>query len=509
MEATKWELSRSMSIDVNSICRIALINPGRNASFQPLNLAFIASYCEQALKGSVSIAIFDNAVNSQATIDAAAWKPHVVGFTCLSSDLLLVESTIRDMRSKLPASLFVCGGIHATIAPEDVLEAGADIAVIGEGEITFTEVVKCWRATLGNLAEPAWNLVDGLCFKANDGVRRTAVRAPISCIDNLPHPARHLLDNEAYAKRFFIQRGMRTNRVFTLHGSRGCPFRCYFCCVNFTVTGKVRLHSPAYIVDEMEYLANTLHARCIFFTDDTFLIQKDHTESLCREIMRRGLHTRVKWEAQLRSSLVHDSDVGLLRLMRSAGCYQVDIGFETGNQRMLELIKGKGISIDDHRRALRLAHDAGLEVLGTFIVANPTETYAEMMDTISFIQTYLRNGCLTRFQYGIVVPFPGTKLYEMAAADGVVPDRYRDLLVCREGSGFGSVLCTRRSSSEEVADVVRRLESLSKSTLKWEDRILWAIRNSAHDPRLVAGACWNVIKNLIFRNFQRSLRTSQ
>ncbi len=477
--------------------RVALVNPSPNASFQPLNLAFLAAYCQKDLGDAIALRLFDSAVSKTYAAELLDWKPDIAGITCLSSDLLLVEQLIREVRAARPGCLIVCGGVHAAISPEDLLAIGADLAVAGEGEITFSEIIQTWREQGRDLSHPAWKHIHGLCYKKEDGsVETTPERELIMNLDDLPHPARHLFNNEVYGRRYFVQRGMRTDGVFTVHGSRGCPFRCYFCCVNFTVHGKVRLHSPGYIADEMQSLVETYRAKWIFFTDDTFLINKKHTAELCHEIIRRGLDKKVQWEAQVRSSLVREQDIDLLKLMRAAGCRQVDIGFETGNQRMLELIKGTGITVDDHRRALRLTKEAGIDVLGTFIIANPTETYAEMSDTVRFIEEEIRKGTLTRFQFGTAVPFPGTRLYQMAVEENVVPADYLSLLRSRAGAGFGSVLCTRNSTPAEVAAIETRLQALSSHALRWQDKVQWVLHNAVHNPRMVGNTLWQGLKSL-------------
>ena len=203
-------------------------------------------------------------------------------------------------------------------------------------------------------------------------------------------------------------RGIDTSGVYTIAASRGCPFKCIFCCVNFSTKGKVRFHSPEYVIEEMEELVSKYNAKWLFFTDDTFLVDKDRFRQLFEAIIRRGLNRKVKWEAQVRSNVISEKDLPLLRLMKDAGCDQIDYGFESGNQRVLTLIKGKGITIQDHQRAIDLTVEAGIKVMGTFILATPTETYEEMIDTKAFILRNYRK--LHAFQVGCLIPYPGTSV---------------------------------------------------------------------------------------------------
>jgi len=138
----------------------------------------------------------------------------------------------------------------------------------------------------------------------------------------------------------------------------------------------------------MKSLVRDYGAKWIFFTDDTFFVDKQHTEALCRLIIDSHLHEKVKWDAQIRSSLIREKDLDLLKLMRKANCRQIDIGFETFNQRMLTYIKGAGIRTEDHHRAIDVINRAGLHVYGTFIFGTPTETQEEMMETVRNIEKY-------------------------------------------------------------------------------------------------------------------------
>jgi radical SAM superfamily enzyme YgiQ (UPF0313 family) len=310
---------------------LCLVNTSRNASFQPLNLATLAGYVRARAKNRWDVSIVDAAVHRDVADAVVRRKPSVVGLTTLSSDIPFVLHVAAEVRRRLPGVMVVAGGIHATIRPQDLVCHGVDVAVIGEGELTLTELLDAFHAHAGRVDADWLSAIRGIACQGTSGhVMTTPERELIEDLDTVPHPARELLDNAVYHRRYFAQRGMNTNGVYTLHGSRGCPFRCYFCCVNVTVRGKVRLHSPGYIADEMQILADRYRAKWIFFTDDTFFVRKEHTRELCEEIVRRGLHRRLKWEVQLRSSLVRDGDEPLLRAMREAGCRQVDIGFESG-----------------------------------------------------------------------------------------------------------------------------------------------------------------------------------
>lgn len=466
--------------------RVCLYHPWPGKTWAPLNLAYIAAYLQSAFPGRHEIRIIDAAFSKDPIREIVDFAPDVVGFTTLSATINKVYGDCRQVKAALPHAMLVCGGVHATIRAEEVLDNGFDVAVIGEGERTFADLVHARDALGRRLSWEDCMRIAGTACRRDDGqVMRAPPRDLIMDLDSLPHPARDLLDWHGYASRFSIVRGQNSDHVFTLHGSRGCPFRCIFCGVNHSFQGTVRRHSPRYIVDEMTELVDRFGARFIFFTDDIFLVDKKHMETLCRAIIERGIHKRVKWEVQIRSNLIREKDQDLLHLMREAGCRQVDIGFESANQRVLTLIKGPGITVEDHQRAIDMLNVADIGVLGTFIIATPTETYNEMMDTVHFIQRNYRK--LSSFHASTMTPYPGSPVYEMIVKDGIIADDYVHLLEedSRVGVRSCGIICSRNVTRQQVEEVERLICSLSIGKISTWDKIRWLRHNIWHNPDVV------------------------
>ncbi|MCP3953342.1 MAG: radical SAM protein, partial [Desulfobacterales bacterium] len=338
-----------------SVMRICLFNPVDIPSYPPLNLTYLSAYLKQYGACEVVVRLVDMNCTSTPLDDILAWQPDIVGFTSFSPKALDIYALAKELKQRSSDLVLVCGGVHATILPEEVIERGRfDVAVIGEGECTFTELVNGFAAAGKKLDAEFLATVRGIAFRSPEGIHRTPPRELIIELDTIPHPDRGLLDNDFYSQRFFIQRGMNSSRVSTIAASRGCPYHCIYCCVNFTARNRLRFHSAAYVADEMEQVVAQYGIKWLFFTDDTFLVDKHRTRRLCEEILHRGLAGRVKWEVQVRSNLATWKDLELLKLMRAAGCAQIDYGFETGSQRVLTQIKGPGITLADHTRAIEV-----------------------------------------------------------------------------------------------------------------------------------------------------------
>ena len=480
--------------------KICLFNPIPVNSYPPLNLTYLASYLRKYGKYDYEFKLVDSNFSNSPVEEIVAFQPNIIGFTSLSSYSLEIYETARIIRAEYPKSLLICGGVHATINPAEVLkEGGFDIAVVGEGEETFKEVVDTYIEGQRRISPDRLSRIRGIAYRANSEVHINPPRDLIEDLDSVPHPARELLNNRAYHNHSFLTRGINTFGVYTIVGSRGCPYHCIFCCVNFTTQGKVRHHSPLYIADEVEELITKYHAHWLFFTDDTFFINKEQTRQLCQLMIRRGFHKKIKWEVQIRSNLIKEEDLELLQLMKLAGCRQIDIGFESANQRVLTLIKGGTITVSDHQNAIDLANRAGIKVMGSFIIGTPTETYQEMLETKSFIERNFAK--LHRFQVCCATPYPGTRLYEMCVEKGLISQNYLEELHWEKEHKIEAMLRVFSDlvDKDTVLKLRMELDNLSFRKIRLTEKIKWFFFNLVKNRKvLLDGIRW-VISRLFYR----------
>ena len=148
----------------------------------------------------------------------------------------------------------------------------------------------------------------------------------IKKLDELPMPARHLLPME----RYFQLNPERLAYIFT---TRGCPFKCIFCQKELTGRG-FRVRSTEMIVDELEHIVKTYNPGVILFVDEILTLRRKRIHEMCDEILRRGL--KFEWIANTRADCV---DYPLLKHMHRAGCRRIYYGWESGSQRMLDVLK--------------------------------------------------------------------------------------------------------------------------------------------------------------------------
>ena len=168
--------------------------------------------------------------------------------------------------------------------------------------------------------------------------------------------------------------------------SRGCPYKCIFCVWPATMTGndpdgagvrKVRYYTPEYLEAFISELLDRYHYKCIYFDDDTFNLGDRHVRGVCEVMARLG----VPWAAMCRADTV---GLATWRVMKESGCFGVKIGFESGNQWVLDHIVKKNLDLERSKAVLHEIKRLGMTVHGTFTVGLPGETEAQMQETLRF-----------------------------------------------------------------------------------------------------------------------------
>jgi hypothetical protein len=142
-------------------------------------------------------------------------------------------------------------------------------------------------------------------------------------------------------------------------------------------------------------------------------------EGFCDELRRRGLN--VPWECEIR---VDNVDRELLVRMQEAGCYYVDVGVESGSQRVLDAYVRKRITLAAAERVLRWCDQLGLLTKAFFTLGHPGETYAEAKETNRFLRRTRKYIRLFGYHAGVKV-YPGTYVEEYAWERGLMPPGFR------------------------------------------------------------------------------------
>jgi anaerobic magnesium-protoporphyrin IX monomethyl ester cyclase len=319
-------------------------------------------------------------------------------------DFVVLDSTTPSIYSDIECarickaesrSTVIMVGPHASALPAETLEladGAVDVVCIGEYDYTVSEVVKSFP----NLRE-----VTGICFFQDGKPTVTEARPLIQDLDALPFPAWHQLDLMKYFD------GSKLYPYIDIFSGRGCPHKCMFCLWPQVMHGrKIRLRSPARVVDEIEYdvklCPQVIRGGEFFFEDDTFTLVKSNAMAICEEILRRGL--KITFSVNARTDT---ADEELFQILKKAGCRELLVGFESGDRDMLARM-GKKETPDEARRFMELTRKAGIDVHGCFVLGLPGETEETIERTIRFA---LDLGLHT-VQFSGAVPFPGTQYFD-------------------------------------------------------------------------------------------------
>jgi anaerobic magnesium-protoporphyrin IX monomethyl ester cyclase len=368
-----------------SMVDVALVNPATYAYstvHPPLNLAFIASYLE---KNGVSVKIIDEVAGQKAEKELERSDPKIVGITALTASVLKAYR-IADFAKENLDALVVMGGVHASAMSDEALQH-VDVVVKGEGERAMLDIVK-------------------------NGVNsRIVSRQFIKNIDEIPIPARHLMNMYFYLGQTQKIGGKEVKKVGSLITSRGCPYRCIFCYNSWRDT-PVRFHSAKRVVEELEHLRETYDVKYFTFSDDSFTAYKKRLETICELMIEKKL-SEIPWDCPTRADLVN---LEMLKMMRKAGCMQIFFGFESGSQRILDILK-KGTTVRQNEEAIKLCKQAGIRVHGSFMIGNPTET----LEDIKATERFIKKNDIDSADVSIAIPFPGTKFWKWACEHNLAP----------------------------------------------------------------------------------------
>jgi anaerobic magnesium-protoporphyrin IX monomethyl ester cyclase len=352
----------------------------------PIGLLYLASASEA--KG-FSVKIIDSlalGIGLEDTIKLIGQEhPYILGISATTYQSRAAVQLSKKIKEEFGNNMSVClGGAHISSKPDFIKNFSYfNFGIIGEAEITFPKLAK--------------DVIDGKCV---NGLHYAEVP---SDLDQLPFPARHLIDKTTYYEP--------GNETATIMATRGCPYQCTFCSIT-AISRKVRCRSAKNIVDEMVSIMDDYNNK-FWFLDDSLTINRDGTNQLCNEIIERKLN--VEWSCSTRVDLVNET---LLKNMYNAGCKSIAFGIESGNERIRNEIIHKNIKDNEIRSVFRLCKKIGIQIHCFLMMGFPSETKSELKQTAEFcvkmgadiIGVHLTN------------ILPGSELYEYAITAGMISE---------------------------------------------------------------------------------------
>lgn len=396
--------------------KILLVNPNTRylgmllTVYPPMGLLYISSVL---IKAGYDVrfvdADIDNLTHAQIHDAIRDYNPDLIGITMNTLQSKAAYDLANSIRQQNEVRI-VIGGPHPSAMKGEALKKcrSIDFAVLGEGEVTFLELIKA--------LEEDYSLynVKGICFRDGEEIKENEPCPPIENLDQIPFPALNLA---APIRRYPGPYPVGARPSIHVMASRGCPFQCTFCS-NPVWERKLRFRSPKSVLSEVEWLSEMFKVKEIFFQDDTFNIKRDWFEAICNGLIERGLNKKLVFKSPFRAN-ERLLDMDLLRLAKKAGFWMIFYGVESGNQNILDSVK-KNLSLEDIERAFKLTKKAGIRTYASFMIGNIGENRATIQDTINFAKRIDPD----YYGFAVAIPYPGSEFHELARASGYIDENF-------------------------------------------------------------------------------------
>lgn len=363
----------------------------------PLGLVCLASFIEA--KG-YSVSIIDAYAENLgvlSTIDRIFTKesiPKLIGLNSASPNIHIVHRIAHCIKRIRNDVTIVCGGPHATLAKEHTLSTkDIDYIIEGEGEIPLLNL---FHAILNNKTGVI-SKMPGVFFLRDGEVIGNQANETLDLAE-IPLPKFEFLP---------IQRYFDVRRRIYLHTSRGCAFNCIYCSVPKCWGKRVREIPMDLLISQISSILDKNKPEEIQIVDDNFSHKKGTLiKAFCKGVLDNGL--KFKWKCQVRSDQLDNETV---RLMADAGCFEVDMGIESGNEAIQKYIR-KNINLSKTINVVSSIKAAGIFTKSFFMLGFPNETPNQIADTINYA-IKLKNHGLDDIAIFPVMPFPGTEISEI------------------------------------------------------------------------------------------------
>ena len=378
-----------------------------DVSHYPIGLAYLHSYLESKNVEARMLWLNHKSYREgtkRVMEEVKNFSPDVVGFQMLTSNRVSSYRLIESLHKKYPEIQLVIGGIHTTIMYRQLIKKYPFlIAVLGEGEITFVELIK----ELGK-KNPNLKKIDGIAFFENNAVARTKPRQVIENLDTLPFPKHEI---------FFKNPNRYSGCMLT---TRGCYFNCSFCCLNPEAKRKVRFRSPENVVDEIEHMYKQFPQMTeIFIHDDSFFADNERVIKICEEIIKRKI--KLDFVCSGRIKPVSEE---MVKKLEQANFTRVMLGIESGDNGILKSCH-KGITQDDITKAFKLFSNSKINLKTFMIVGLPGENIKTIKETARFIKSIQKIKYTSYSDFSnLLMVYPGTEVYEIAKSKGMIDDEF-------------------------------------------------------------------------------------
>lgn len=336
-------------------------------------------------------------------------NPDIVFMSITNGSIFDDLKVVEILKSKKPDTVFILkGSIFFNPKEETLLKLkldNIDYLIGGEVEFIIGDLVNAHFNDKNMLKD-----IQGISYRDNDGKWKINFQTDFKDeLENLPFPDRYAMNNALYINP-------ATNKPMALIiTDKGCPFSCSYCLSPVISGKKIRSRSNESIVNEIKECVEKHNITNFFFKSDTFTANRAKISDFCSLLIKEGLGKKINWVA---TSRVDTIDEELVKLMKQSGCSLVAMGFESGSDESLALMKKKTTTAMN-LKAARICQKYKLEIMGYFLIGFPWEDEQHLEQVKKHI--FVINA--DYIEISVVVPFPNTPIYnELVEKNAELPD---------------------------------------------------------------------------------------
>jgi radical SAM superfamily enzyme YgiQ (UPF0313 family) len=375
------------------------------ASWPPLGILYLATVLEES---GIEVSVLDQPARGFTVEETVKWirreNPDILGFSTFASSGRTAALISNRVKEENPNITTVFGNYYATFNPERILRKypSVDIIARGEGENTCLELVDSLESG-ENLKQ-----VHGITFRKGKNIASTPDQPLIKDLDSLPFPNRDLIDEDYHS--IIAGANVAPKKFTSIVSSRGCVYRCRFCCCTQFARNVWRPRTVENTLEELHFLASEGYEQFIF-VDDSFTLNQKRVIELCRAMRKEKID--MDWICEGR---VDNCSYEMLQEIAKTGCRILYFGIESANQRVLNYFN-KQTTPQQSKTAVKAARKAGIDaVIGSFIVGAPDETREEIRNTIEFAKQIP----IDFPQFNVLGVYPGTDIWNEFEAKGLL-----------------------------------------------------------------------------------------
>jgi anaerobic magnesium-protoporphyrin IX monomethyl ester cyclase len=364
-------------------------------------LGYISAYLKQHGYNTSIFALQDEDGVNQLMEDINENQPDVIGFSITTPQFGYLKIIVEHIRT-FSESFIVCGGVHPTFSPRQVLDVpGVNCVIRGEGEYAMKDLMDALRN------DTDYRSIKNCCFKVDGAYIENPIRPLIEDLDELPFPDKDTMEAR---DRDFSTNGMRF--IF----SRGCPFECTYCSNKalsqlYPNSNKyTRFRSVEKSIEEIKLALERAPIGFITFDDDLFSLNKKWYYSFLNEYKR---NFNIPFRCNIRVGTVNED---MIKLLKEAGGNFVGIGIEHGNEQFRQNVLKRKMTNRQIIETFKWLDKYGIKHFDFMMVGMPHENRKLFLDTVRLCRKVKAGG-----DPSIFYPYQYTELGEECYKNGWIP----------------------------------------------------------------------------------------